>query len=129
MNIAIFETIKTDFDLFVDPITVVSNNQSYTPTIRETYFRVYLSPTSTDQQSYGENRQMSYKGFFDIEVNQPQDINENLLLDSIMERYLKINTLSNIWILNCIRQPSVIEDGRIRTILRFQYETFKGVNE
>lgn len=129
MNIAIFETIKTDFDLFVDPITVVSNNQSYTPTIRETYFRVYLSPTSTDQQSYGENRQMSYKGFFDIEVNQPQDINENLLLDSIMERYLKINTLSNIWILNCIRQPSVIEDGRIRTILRVQYETFKGVNE
>lgn len=122
MNRLIFETIKSDLQAFVPSLKIVLNNESYSPAIRETYLRVFLEPSQTRQQSYGEDRQISFEGFFTVEVNQFSGVNENVLVDSLVERYLKINTINNVWILNCIRQPSTIEDGRIRTNIRINYQ-------
>ena len=122
MNRLIFETIKSDLEAFVPSLEIVLNNESYSPAIRETYLRVFLEPSQTIQQSYGEDRQISFEGFFTVEVNQFSGVNENVLVDSLVERYLKINNINNVWILNCIRQPSTIEDGRIRTNIRINYQ-------
>lgn len=122
----VFDTIKADVqnhtDNYIDVINVVDNDTVYEPTIRDLYMVVYLSTVNSQQVNIGEERYMEHTGFFECLTDQPHGMDPNMFIDYLMERYLGINTVNDINILNCSREPLEVINGRDKCVVKIEYQ-------